>query len=247
MNPNDLHVEPADNSSAFFTDESGKIRPRSTPETPYPAHTPPPAPEGMKWEYRGRGWRSHRCVEYYALEAVGGGITHASGPSQGVGSNHYFEAVPMQDLPYPNHTPPPAPEGMKWEYRGMGWTRESLRPSVYYTLSFKQMVKGPVMRRPQGALDQHYFEAVPILKDSGFLFANKQSPSMPKAPDTLIFTPLDIAAVNTLLSHGITLLEKWRELRDESADSPAVELYGVLTETWVVAAHAFMSAGINKS
>lgn len=77
---------------------TGTIEP-GTP--PYPPHTPPPAPEGMKWEYRGKGWRSVRSVEYYAVEIQGGEalICHAQGPTSAVPSNYYFEAVPnLEDL-----------------------------------------------------------------------------------------------------------------------------------------------------
>lgn len=61
---------------------------------PYPDHTPPTPPEGMKWKYRGLGWRDDRYVNYYFIERSGL-VGHAKGQSQGIGSTHYFEAVPI--------------------------------------------------------------------------------------------------------------------------------------------------------
>jgi hypothetical protein len=96
----DLHVQPADNSGAFFTDEHGVLRPRNFSTPPYPAHTPPAPPEGMKWEYRGMGWvkLSESAFVYYTVWPncrVSEVFTH-HGVSGDAGT-HIFEAVPILD------------------------------------------------------------------------------------------------------------------------------------------------------
>lgn len=62
--------------------------------------------------------------------------------------------------PYPEHTPPAPPEGMKWEYRGMGW-RWKL-PCVHYFIKNDGGASVPGQETPQG-MNHHYFEAVPII------------------------------------------------------------------------------------
>lgn len=79
------------------------------------------------------------------------------------------------DTPYPPHTPPAAPEGMRWEYRGMGWMDrcETIYYAVHdYTGSVLVSAQG---YQPGGFETQHYFEAVPILKDSGFIETRDKS------------------------------------------------------------------------
>ena len=67
--------------------------------TPYPPHTPPEAPEGTKWEYRGVGWQSPRCKFYVVTKAGGITSTGVSGLTYPNGNPHahYFEAVPITD------------------------------------------------------------------------------------------------------------------------------------------------------
>lgn len=72
-------------------------------------------------------------------------------------------------LPFPPHVPPAAPEGMKWEYVGTNYHVEYGVVITYYcvrpdfTVSRVYLMDGLTGRE-----GYHYFEAVPILKDSGF-------------------------------------------------------------------------------
>jgi len=64
--------------------------------TPYPEHTPPTPPEGMRWEYRGMGWTGRCDIAFYGLHDWLGTI-QISVPGQqpgGFETRHYFEAVP---------------------------------------------------------------------------------------------------------------------------------------------------------
>ena len=64
---------------------------------------------------------------------------------------------------YPEHTPPAPPEGMKWEYRGMGWSSEG-RPTTYYYLGGNIDPLKPMIgdnTPASGLLGLQYFEAVP--------------------------------------------------------------------------------------
>lgn len=67
---------------------------------------------------------------------------------------------------YPEHTPPASPEGMKWEYRGMG--RNPKTEKTYYCLYKESDYPEDVHNRiPDGLVKLHYFEAVPDLADRG--------------------------------------------------------------------------------
>lgn len=70
----------------------------------------------------------------------------------------------ITELPYPPHTPPAPPEGMQWEYRGLGWHKDEM--TNFYTEHFETGRVG-LMRTdtPMGAHSLHYFEAVPIPTD----------------------------------------------------------------------------------
>ena len=68
----------------------------------------------------------------------------------------------MKDTPYPPHTPPPAPEGMKWEYRGMGWNPEVETTAYSVFQSGASLPAYKVSEDFQGRADLHFFEAVPI-------------------------------------------------------------------------------------
>lgn len=62
--------------------------------------------------------------------------------------------------PYPAHTPPTPPEGMRWEYRGMGWTN-GRKLTTFYTLNSEGETGWNPDTTPLGFSDTHYFEAVP--------------------------------------------------------------------------------------
>ncbi len=64
---------------------------------PYPEHTPPAPPEGMKWEYRGEGWKGNNETDYYTIDPNRGEPSRGSGVSAGCLGLHYFEAVPILD------------------------------------------------------------------------------------------------------------------------------------------------------
>lgn len=70
--------------------------------------------------------------------------------------------------PYPEHTPPAPPEGMKWEYRGMGWANNS-ESCDYYTVSPESLVS-PMWKyaQPGENMSYHYFEAVPDVNSTKF-------------------------------------------------------------------------------
>jgi regulator of replication initiation timing len=71
----------------------------------------------------------------------------------------------MNELNEPKVELPPAPGGMKWEYRGMGWNPGKAVPA-YLTIWAEAMAE-PAHRRnavPDGIDDHHYWEAVPAPK-----------------------------------------------------------------------------------
>jgi regulator of replication initiation timing len=71
----------------------------------------------------------------------------------------------MNGLNEPKVELPPAPEGMKWEYRGMGWNPGKAVPA-YLTIWAEAMAE-PAHRRnavPDGIDDHNYWEAVPAPK-----------------------------------------------------------------------------------
>lgn len=74
------------------------------------------------------------------------------------------------ELPYPEHTPPAPPEGMKWEYRGIDW-RAADDEIIFYAVKLNGMVTDlNRVRKVFGSWEYHYFEAVPILDaESGFI------------------------------------------------------------------------------
>ena len=61
---------------------------------PYPEHTPPAPPEGMKWEYRGRGWGPKESKVFYAFRLGTDPTPVKRGHPVTYDSVHYFEAVP---------------------------------------------------------------------------------------------------------------------------------------------------------
>jgi hypothetical protein len=65
----------------------------------------------------------------------------------------------MNELNEPKVTLPPAPEGMKWEYRGMGWDPERSTTYCHTTLYAGLVVTKNQI--PSGITDYHYWEAVP--------------------------------------------------------------------------------------
>ena len=78
-----------------------------TTDTPYPPHTPPAAPEGMRWEYRGEAWDPRREVTYYIGSGKPFCLTRTPNGCKGL---HYFEAVPDQGhcrATIPESTEPP--------------------------------------------------------------------------------------------------------------------------------------------
>lgn len=88
--------------------------------------------------------------------------------------------------PYPAHTPPTPPEGMRWEYRGMGWTN-GRKLTTFYTLNSEGETGWNPDTTPLGFSDTHYFEAVPIKTDYDpveDIFRNPSPYAVPKgAPD----------------------------------------------------------------
>jgi len=72
------------------------------PDPPYPEHTPPAAPEAMKWEYRGKAWfNGGRETVFYGFDDYTGKVDDAisSCVSGGFHHVHYFEAVPILEDP----------------------------------------------------------------------------------------------------------------------------------------------------
>lgn len=66
------------------------------------------------------------------------------------------------DTPYPPHTPPAPPEGMKWEYRGMGWNPDVETTAYSVFPSGASLPAYPVSEDFCGRPDLHFFEAVSI-------------------------------------------------------------------------------------
>lgn len=66
------------------------------PDPPYPEHTPPAPPEGMKWEYRGMNWRNPGPTTFYFIKNDGGNAVRIREVLSGLG-HHYFEGVPILD------------------------------------------------------------------------------------------------------------------------------------------------------
>ena len=65
----------------------------------------------------------------------------------------------MNELNEPKVTLPPAPEGMEWEYRGMGWYPERSTTYCHTTLCAGLIVTHN--HTPSGITDYHYWEAIP--------------------------------------------------------------------------------------
>ena len=70
----------------------------STPAVPYPPHTPPAAPEGMKWEYVGMGMNPTGPCTYYFVFPEGkaskvGKLTFIHGDTIKGGQNPAIAAV----------------------------------------------------------------------------------------------------------------------------------------------------------
>jgi hypothetical protein len=54
----------------------------------------PEPPEGMKWEYRGMGWKSEKPIQYCFLDGYGKVIPMDDRETDGDPNHHYWEAVP---------------------------------------------------------------------------------------------------------------------------------------------------------
>ena len=149
----------------------------------YPEHTAPEPPAGMKWEYRGLGWRSSGVKSIYSFFMDTPHVVHATETARGFGDYHYFEAVPKTS--YPEHAAPEPPAGMKWDYRGLGWTSDR-RATYYYIGDPNKSVNTNAgtpsdikSNIPYGVGYLHYFEAVPLTVEPKVLL-DKLTPVTPE-------------------------------------------------------------------
>ena len=68
----------------------------------------------------------------------------------------------MNTQDYPEHTAPEPPAGMKWEYRGLGWSPK--RMATYYYIDVKTLSK-VISGMPFGISCTYYFEAVHLVAE----------------------------------------------------------------------------------
>ena len=75
-----------------------EVRPEGLPsELP----DPPPAPEGTRWVYRGKGWHCMSCIYIFHSGESWSDKTYGfcHGTASGIQNYHYLEAVPLEPVP----------------------------------------------------------------------------------------------------------------------------------------------------
>lgn len=171
-----------------------------------PKHKVPVPPNGMEWKALGFGShkRKKRFCGYYVTPS--GLVTRGGYLSGAIKSFFYFEAVPIDELECPLHTPPTCPPGHEWV--SMGWGYKEPDGSKFYGYCVDRFGRASSGSMNGGNKSGYYFKSEPIIT------AYRNTMGMPLPEET----PAEVGTkVHEIIEkHGLQKLDVVSALKEKA-------------------------------